>query len=111
MVTTELFTAYERRLRDEREPSRKSNLGELAAQEVMNLLARTTPSRKAVFLFEDHKLARSGFVLPDNCLKVSTRAWLDFLEQTGRIDSAARVERRAIENGRAFSALHYPAGS
>ena len=34
-----------------------------------------------VFLFEDHKIARDSFVLPDNCRKVSTRAWLLFLEQ------------------------------
>jgi hypothetical protein len=48
-----------------------------------------------VFLFEDHKIARASFLLPDNCRKVSTRAFLMFLEQHGMIESAAAIERRA----------------
>ena len=86
----------------------KSNLGELAIQEAMNDFALIDPPPTGVFLFEDHKIARTSFLLPDNCLKVSTRAFLLFLEQKGWLESAAEVERKAILNGRNFSQLRFP---
>jgi len=87
---------------------RKANLGEIAIQEAMTELALTASATTGVFLFEDHKIARASFLLPDNCRKVSTRAWLLFLESKGWIDSAAEIERRAIANGRNFSRLRFP---
>lgn len=87
---------------------RKSNLGELAIQEAMNDFALIDPPPTGVFLFEDHKIARTSFLLPDNCRKVSTRAFLLFLEQKGWLESAAEVERKAILNGRNFSQLRFP---
>lgn len=87
---------------------RKANLGELAVQEAMHEMALATPATTGVFLFEDHKIARASFMLPDNCRKVSTRAWLLFLEGKGWIDSAAAVERKAINAGRTFSRLRFP---
>lgn len=87
---------------------RKSNLGELAIQEAMNDFALINPPPTGVFLFEDHKIARASFLLPDNCRKVSTRAFLMFLEQKGWLDSAAEVERKAILSGRNFSQLRFP---
>lgn len=87
---------------------RKSNLGELAIQEAMNDFALIDPPPTGVFLFEDHKIARTSFLLPDNCHKVSTRAFLLFLEQKGWLESAAEVERKAILNGRNFSQLRFP---
>jgi hypothetical protein len=87
---------------------RKSNLGELAIQETMNGFALEQPPKTGVFLFEDHKIARASFFLPDNCRKVSTRAFLIFLEDNGWIDSAAEIERRALQAGRAFSGLRFP---
>jgi hypothetical protein len=75
---------------------RKSNLGELAIQEAMNDFALIEPSPTGVFLFEDHKIARTSFLLPDNYRKVSTRAFLLFLEQKGWLASAAEIERKAI---------------
>lgn len=86
----------------------KSNLGELAIQEAMTELALGNPPHIGVFLFEDHKIARAGFVLPENCRKVSTRAFLTFLEQKGWLESAAAVERKAILNGRNFSQIRFP---
>ncbi len=89
----------------------KAHLGELAIQEHMNTLALADPAVTSVFLFEDHKIARASFLLPANCKKVSTRAYLQFLEQHGLLDahqSAASVERAAINNGRNFSSLHFP---
>lgn len=88
--------------------SRKSNLGELANQEAMNGFALEHPPKTGVFLFEDHKIARASFLVPDNCRKVSTRAFLIFLEEKGWIDSAADVERRALLAGRTFSSLRFP---
>lgn len=87
---------------------RKNNLGELATQEVMHGFALQEPPQTAVFLFEDHKIARASFLLPENCRKVSTRAFLLFLEQKGWLESAAEVERQAILAGRAFSRLRFP---
>lgn len=89
---------------------RKSHLGELAIQETMNGLALTEAPRIGVFLFEDHRIAPTSFHLPDNCRKVSTRAFLIFLEQKGWLESAAQIERRAIQAGRAFSRLRFPPG-
>ena len=74
----------------------------------MNNFALEQPPRTGVFLFEDHKIARAGFILPDHCRKVSTRAFLLFLEQRGLLASAAEIERRAVQAGRAFSALRFP---
>jgi len=88
----------------------KANLGEIAIQEIMTSCAFSRPETVSVFLFEDHKIARASFYLPDNCRKVSTRAWLRFLEDKGWIESAADIERAAIVNGRNFSQLRFPAG-
>lgn len=89
-------------------PPRKSNLGELAIQEAMNDFALIDPPPTGVFLFEDHKIARASFLLPAQCRKVSTRAFLIFLEQKGWLESAVEVERKAILNGRNFSKLRFP---
>jgi len=86
----------------------KSNLGELAIQEAMNDFALALPPKTGVFLFEDHRIARASFLVPDNCRKVSTRAFLLFLEQKGWLASATEIERKAIQAGRAFSSLRFP---
>jgi hypothetical protein len=49
-------------------------------------------------------------VLPAHCRKVSTRAFLLFLEQKGWLASAAAGERSAITAGRQFSQLRFPPG-
>ena len=87
---------------------RSANLGELAIQETMTTLALQQPAQTGVFLFEDHKIARASFFVPDNCRKISTRAFLQFLQQQGWLDSAVDIERRAIQAGRNFSALRFP---
>ena len=88
--------------------ARPRHLGELAIQETMNRFALAMPPQTGVFLFEDHKIARASFLLPDACRKISTRAFLIFLEQRGLIASAAEIERQAIQAGRTFSALRFP---
>jgi hypothetical protein len=106
--STKIFARYQAALSTESIAPRKSNLGELAIQEAMNNFALEAPPRTGVFLFEDHKIARASFVLPDACRKVTTRAFLIFLEQKGWIASAAETERKAIHAGRAFSKLRFP---
>ena len=114
ILPTEIFARYQQLLATQTAQNlgpRKSNLGELAIQEAMNGFALAAPSalpKTGIFLFEDHKIARKSFVLPDNCSKISTRAFLLFLEQKGLIDSAAQIERLAIQAGRAFSSLRFP---
>jgi hypothetical protein len=103
VVPTKTFQHYQQTA-----TSRKSNLGELAVQEAMNDFALKQPPKTGVFLFEDHKIARASFHVPDNCRKVSTRAFLIFLEGKGWLESAAEVERRALLAGRAFSSLRFP---
>jgi hypothetical protein len=83
--------------------ARTANLGQLAIQETMNDFALDQPRQTSVFLFEDHKMARASFLLPDNCRKISTRACLLFLEQQGWLASAADIERRAIQAGRSLA--------
>lgn len=105
---TRTFRHHQRMLAADPLAARTSNLGELAIQETMNDLALEQPPTTGVFLFEDHKIARASFHLPDNCRKTSTRAFLLFLEQQGWLESAAEIERRAIQAGRRFSALRFP---
>lgn len=108
ILPTRIYEHYQHKLTTSPAPPRKANLGELAIQEVMNSFALKLPPRQAVFLFEDHRIARVSFVVPDNCRKVSTRAFLMFLEQKGWLESAAEIERKAIGAGRAFSSLRFP---
>jgi len=106
--TTRTFQHYRQTLATHPAAARTANLGELAIQETMNDFALDLPRQTGVFLFEDHRLARASFLLPDNCRKVSTRAYLLFLEQQGWLASAADIERRAIQAGRSFSTLRFP---
>ena len=108
MRTTRTFQHHQRRLAANPAAARTANLGELAIQETMNDFALDQPQQTGVFLFEDHKQARASFLLPDNCRKISTRAYLLFLEQQGWLESAADIERRAIQAGRSFSKLRFP---
>ena len=108
VLSTKVYRYQQQRASSGEVLQKKSNLGEFAIQEAMNDFALTTAPRTGVFLFEDHKIARASFLLPDNCRKVTTRAFLIFLEQRGWLESAAEIERRAILNGRNFSRLHFP---
>ena len=89
-------------------PTARRNLGEQAIQEVINQFALQATDEKMVLLFEDHAIARSSFFVPDGCQKISTRAFLIFLEQKAWVESANAVERRAIQAGRQFSQLRFP---
>lgn len=106
--TTRTFQHYQQTLASEAVGVRRSNLGELAIQETMNDFALDQPRKTGVFLFEDHKIARASFLVPDNCRKISTRAFLIFLEQKGWLASATEIERQAIQAGRNFSRLRFP---
>ncbi|RLJ64921.1 hypothetical protein [Sulfurisoma sediminicola] len=106
--TTRTFRHHQQTLAADPAAARTANLGELAIQETMNDFALDQPRQTGVFLFEDHKIARASFLLPDNCRKISTRAYLLFLEQQGWLESAADIERRAIQAGRSFSQLRFP---
>lgn len=108
ILPTRTYRSYQEMLARHPEKLSKANLGELAVQEVMHDLALSEPDTVGVFLFEDHKLARASFLLPNNCRKISTRAWLLFLEGRGFIPSAMDIERAAITNGRLFSQIRFP---
>ncbi len=108
--TTRTFRHHQQTLANNPAAARTANLGELAIQETMNDFALDQPQKTGVFLFEDHKIARTSFLLPENCRKISTRAFLLFLEQRGWLASAAEIERRAIHAGRSFSRLRFPPG-
>jgi len=108
VLPTKTFQYYQQPTSGGSRRGKKSNLGELAIQEAMNDFALTIPPRIGIFLFEDHKIARASFLLPEHCRKVTTRAFLFFLEQRGGLASAAEIERRAIASGRNFSRLRFP---
>lgn len=105
---TQTFQHHQRALTAQAAATRTANLGELAIQETMTAMALEQPAQTGVFLFEDHKIARASFFVPDNCRKISTRAFLQFLQQQGWLESAVEIERRAIQAGRSFSALRFP---
>lgn len=104
---TRVFQRYQQALAAGETP-RKANLGERAIQEVMTDFALLTDPPVGVFLFEDHKIARASFLLPDQCHKISTRAFLQFLQEKGWLESAAEIEGKAVRAGRAFSQLRFP---
>lgn len=108
VLPTRVFQHHTRAAGDASPAPKKANLGELAIQETMSGFALAVPPTAGVFLFEDHKLARASFLLPENCRKVTTRAFLLVLEQQGLIASAADVQARALRAGRAFSQLRFP---
>ncbi len=108
VLATKIFRHYQQMLATGTAAPRKSNLGELAIQEAMNDFALAQPPQTGVFLFEDHKISRASFLVPDNCRKVSTRAFLLFLEQKGWLESASEIERKSVQAGRAFSKLRFP---
>ena len=91
-------------------PRIKAHLGEQAIQETLNQFALRDPPQHAVLLFEDHAIARHSFFVPQGCQKVSTRAFLIFLEQKGWIESASAIERAAVQAGRQFSQIRFPPG-
>ena len=102
VLPTKVFEHYKKAV-GAAAPIRKSSLRELAIQETMNGFALHYPPKTGVFLFEDHKISRASFLLPDSCRKVSTRAFLLFLEHEKLIPSSVEIERRAIAAGRQFS--------
>lgn len=112
LVVTQTWQMYQQRAQRAAEsglpPPRKANLGEMAIQECIMTMALQDPPQPAVLLFEDHRIARAGFVIPEGTIRTSTRSFLMLLEKRGLIPSAAEVERRAVEAGRAFSPLEYP---
>ena len=109
LLRTETYQEYLASLANDSAKPKKSNLGERAIQEAVSKLVLSCPDMVSVLLFEDHKISRAGFVLPESCRKVSTRAFLGFLEQKGWLESAVAVERKAILNGRHFSQIRFPA--
>jgi len=111
ILQTRIFSHYLAASKKPGADTKKSNLGELAIQECMNSFVFVDALTRGVFLFEDHKIARNSFLLPDNCRKITTRAFLLYLEQRGWLTAgrtAADMERTAILNGRKFSQLRFP---
>ena len=109
LLPTEIHQNYLASLAKDAAKPKKSNLGERALQEAVSKLVLGHPEMASVLLFEDHKISRAAFGLPESCRKVSTRAFLAFLEQQGWLQSAVAVERKAILNGRNFSQIRFPA--
>ncbi len=105
LVSTQTFRRY---AKSPAQPARMANLGELAIQEAINQMALAQPPQRTVLLFEDHRIASANFFVPDDWLKISTRAFLAFLQDKGWIDSASDIERRAVLAGRQFSQLRFP---
>lgn len=108
IVATNTLSYYRQQSAVGSTPSRKAHLGELAIQEIMNSHALTGEQDTGIFLFEDHRIASASFLVPENCRKISTRAFLTFLEETGAITSAIEIERRAVQRGQNFSQLRFP---
>jgi len=107
IIETHIYASDGKRCAESGTSVRSSNLGELAIQEAMHRFATDMSLKKGVFLFEDHKIAGSFCIVPENCLKVSARSLLLLMAQKGWIHSAVEVERMAIIAGRSFSRLKF----
>jgi hypothetical protein len=107
-VSTKVYQQHMQDIANNVTPLRKSHLGEMAAQEAMITASLMRPSPQCVFLFEEYRIASTTFVVPSNSRKVSTKAFLIFLEQQGWISSAADIEQKAIMSGRNFSQVRFP---
>lgn len=62
--------------------------------------------RYALLLFEEHKIASTSFVLPENVYVISTMALLRKLEEMLIIPSAIKIRDAAVKAGRNFSQLN-----
>ncbi len=81
----------------------KRHAGERAVQDFLFDFHDKTPPgerRYATLLFEDHQIAGTAFVLPDNVYLLSTRAFLIELEHRHIIHSAAKILQQAQAAGR-----------
>lgn len=108
VIATQTYRHYQSLVSETGTQPRKAGLGGLAIQEAINQMALQQPPRDAVLLFEDHKIAQASFHLPEGSLRISTRAFLIYLQQAGSLDCAAEIERRAVLAGRRFSQLRFP---
>ncbi|WP_147267145.1 hypothetical protein [Acidiferrobacter thiooxydans] len=73
---------------------RKQHAGERAVQDFLfDFHHKKSPGEKryATLLFEDHKIAGTAFVLPDNVYLLSTRAFRLELEHRHIIQSAEKI--------------------
>jgi predicted nucleic acid-binding protein len=87
---------------------KKAHAGERALQDFLfefydENLEAADGQKVALLLFEDHKIAGTAFVLPDNVYTISTKAFLNRLETLKVIDSAQEVVNAAFLAGRNFS--------
>lgn len=83
---------------------KKTHAGERAIQDFLfDFYDENNGQKVALLLFEDHKIAGTAFVLPDNVYTISTRAFLNRLETLKIIDSAQDVVNAAFLAGRSFS--------
>jgi predicted nucleic acid-binding protein len=89
---------------EEGDAFKKAHAGERAIQDFLFDFYDANDGQKvALLLFEDHKIAGTAFVLPDNVYTISTRAFLNRLESLKLIDSAQDVVNAAFLAGRNFS--------
>ena len=102
---TRLFRQYQVTLAEAASPPTKANLGEFAIQEVMNPFALQQSPRTGVLLFEDHKIARAGLMLPENAGSSCMRAIS--LDCGFRRNSplAARTAAIRAASGRSYNAV------
>ena len=84
---------------------KKNHAGERAVQDFLFEFSERTDDEQcyALLLFEDHKIAGSAFVLPDNVYVLSTKAFLLKLQEKGIIPDAGAIIEAAIHAGRSFS--------
>lgn len=87
---------------------KKAHAGERAIQDFLfdfydeNIKAEGK-QKIALLLFDDHKIAGTAFVLHDNVYTISTKSFLNRLEDLKIIESAQEVVNAAFLAGRNFS--------
>jgi len=105
-VSTEAFFNYVQ-MRDGDPGFREKDLGERAALEAIHDGVHLEPNERAVLLTEDDRVLRQVLVadakLTEKIIPITTRDFLNGMEEAQRINSAEEVYRRAEDAGRAAS--------
>ncbi|PJN93860.1 hypothetical protein CNY89_17965, partial [Amaricoccus sp. HAR-UPW-R2A-40] len=104
VIPTEAFANFLQESGGRRGRYREKDLGERAALEAIHDAVQLRSNERAILITEDDRVLRQALVfqpeLTDRMIPITTRDFLEGLEQAQRIQSVEAVYRRAEDAGR-----------